>query len=392
MRMFFLHCFTFFFFSLSVCFCQPFQVGHKQQTFIDVSRGNRNITTEIYYPANSAGNNAPIASGQFPVLVFGHGFLMVWSAYDVYWNALVPNGYIMVFPTTETSFSPSHLEFGKDIGFLVSAMKAEGINPSSTFFGSVGNTSAVMGHSMGGGAAFLSVQYDSSITALATFAAANTNPSSIAAAKNILIPSIIFSGTNDCITPPVQHQLPMYDSLASFCKTFISITGGSHCQFANYNVNCYIGEGTCTPQPTITPATQQTTTFNLLLPWLNFFLKNDCSAGIQFQNLISATAGITSQQNCSLICTAISEPTTSSFLKIVPNPFSTQTVLQTDNSFHNATLMVNDIFGQTVSQIQGISGQTITFNRGDLPCGLYFVRLIEGNKITGIGKLIISDK
>ncbi len=58
-----------------------YQVGHLQQTFVDSSRGNRNITTEIYYPAATAGNNVPVAAGQFPVLVFGHGFVMTWSAF-----------------------------------------------------------------------------------------------------------------------------------------------------------------------------------------------------------------------------------------------------------------------------------------------------------------------
>jgi hypothetical protein len=51
-------------------FAQPYQVGHKQKTFADPSRSNRNITTEIYYPSDAAGNNVPIAPGQFPVLVF----------------------------------------------------------------------------------------------------------------------------------------------------------------------------------------------------------------------------------------------------------------------------------------------------------------------------------
>ena len=145
--------FTFFtiFISFNIhCLAQTYQIGHKQQTFIDESRSNRNITTEIYYPADMSGDNVSIASGQFPVLVFGHGFLMTWSAYANIWNDIVPNGYIMVFPTTETSLFPSHTNFGKDIAFLVGAMKTEGTNASSTFFGGVATTSAAMGHSMGG--------------------------------------------------------------------------------------------------------------------------------------------------------------------------------------------------------------------------------------------------
>ncbi|MEO6759023.1 MAG: hypothetical protein ABIO24_06175 [Saprospiraceae bacterium] len=297
------------FLLLNFCFvtswAQSFQVGHTQQTFVDAARANRNITAEIYYPAATVGNDVSIAAGKFPVLIFGHGFLMVWSAYAPEWNTLVPNGYILVFPTTETGFSPSHINFGKDMAYLVGAMKAEGTNAASIFFDAVANTSAVMGHSMGGGSAFLAVQYDTSITVLATLAAANTNPPSIAAATGISIPAIVIAGENDCVAPAGQHQLPMYTALASPCKTFVSITGGSHCQFANTNTFCAIGEGTCTPSPAITPATQQSTTFNLLLPWLNYYLKNDNAAGAQFQNLITAGSGITAQQNCSLLTTPV---------------------------------------------------------------------------------------
>jgi hypothetical protein len=56
---------------------QPFLIGHKQQAFIDASRSNRTIDTEIYYPANTAGDNVPMANGTFPTLVFGHGFVMI---------------------------------------------------------------------------------------------------------------------------------------------------------------------------------------------------------------------------------------------------------------------------------------------------------------------------
>lgn len=385
----------FLFFLLIFCttsvWTQSFQVGHKQQTFVDTSRSNRNITAEIYYPAATAGENVSIASGQFPVLIFAHGFVMIWSAYMPEWNALVPKGYIMVFPTTETGIMPSHSNFGKDIAYLVGAMKAEGINAASTFFGAVANKSAVMGHSMGGGSAFLSVQYDSSITALATLAAANTNPSSIAAATSISIPSIVIAGANDCVAPPTQHQLPMYNSLSSPCKTYVSITGGSHCQFANTNTFCNIGESTCTPKPTITPTDQQTISFDLLIPWLNYYLKDDKASGMQFQNLISAGNGITSLQNCSIITTQSIEALTLSSLNIFPNPFSYSTTLQTNISLTNAKLAVYNIYGLAVVQLNNIFGKTVVISRENLVTGVYFVRLTEGNKIIAVKKLVIVD-
>lgn len=79
---------------------------------------------------------------------------------------------------------------------------------------------------------------------------------------------------------------------------------------------------------------------------------------------------------------------------VYPNPFSLQTTLQTDNSFHNATLTVYNCFGQTVKQIKNISGQTVVLSRDNLASGLYFIRLTEENnpEYSGrIDKLVITD-
>ena len=78
-------------------------------------------------------------------------------------------------------------------------------------------------------------------------------------------------------------------------------------------------------------------------------------------------------------------------INIYPNPFSTQTTLQTDNLFKNATVSVENYLGQVVKQINNISGQTVTLFRDNLPCGLYFVRLTQDRKVISIGKLVITD-
>ncbi|MCX6246757.1 MAG: T9SS type A sorting domain-containing protein [Bacteroidetes bacterium] len=60
---------------------QNFPVGHRSMNFTDTSRNNRAIPSEIYYPGTVAGNNVTIADGRFPVISFGHGFLMDYSVY-----------------------------------------------------------------------------------------------------------------------------------------------------------------------------------------------------------------------------------------------------------------------------------------------------------------------
>ncbi|MFA6262103.1 MAG: T9SS type A sorting domain-containing protein [Bacteroidia bacterium] len=79
-----------------------------------------------------------------------------------------------------------------------------------------------------------------------------------------------------------------------------------------------------------------------------------------------------------------------SLIKIFPNPFSSQTILRSNNLFYNATLTLDNCFGQTVKQINNISGQTVTFSRDNLPCGLYLLRLTEGTKIH-MAKVVIAD-
>ncbi len=88
---------------------------------------------------------------------------------------------------------------------------------------------------------------------------------------------------------------------------------------------------------------------------------------------------------------SINEINNSNSINIYPNPFSTQTTLQTGNLFHNATLTVYNLYGQTVKEIKNISGQTITIFRNNLPSGLYVIRLTENNKVITTNKLIITD-
>ncbi|MBK9285671.1 MAG: M20/M25/M40 family metallo-hydrolase [Sphingobacteriaceae bacterium] len=76
---------------------------------------------------------------------------------------------------------------------------------------------------------------------------------------------------------------------------------------------------------------------------------------------------------------------------IYPNPFSSETTLQTEIPFKNANLTLNNCFGQTIKEINNISGNTVTISRDNLPSGLYFIRLTQDNKIITVDKLVITD-
>ena len=88
---------------------------------------------------------------------------------------------------------------------------------------------------------------------------------------------------------------------------------------------------------------------------------------------------------------AVNEITESFSISVYPNPFSTQTILRTDNLLHNATLTVYNCFGQEVYPSVIRNSDSFVIRRDNLPSGLYFVRLTEENKIIAVDKLVITD-
>ncbi len=357
------------------------QIGHLTTSIIDSSRNNRSISLEVYYPSITAGNNTPISSGSFPLISFGHGFVMSWSAYQNIWEALVPEGYIIVFPTTEIGFSPNHSDFGKDLKFIITHLQSNGagsiINSSN-----INNKSAIMGHSMGGGSAFLAAENNSNITTMVSFAAANTNPSSINAAKNISIPTLIMSGSNDCVAPPQQHQDFMYDSSSSTYKTQVYIKGGSHCFFANSNVNCSFGESTCSPSPTITRLEQQKTTNDFIKLWLSYYLKGNCLDAEAFQDSLNQSTRITFRQNQSISCATGLNQIDNEVKKLTayPNPFKDKIFI----NYKNSTIVNLKIYNSQLVCVKTINNHESEtgLNLSELNNGLYFVLINNQDWVT----------
>jgi len=369
---------------------QPFAIGHTTINFIDASRSNRSIATEIYYPADFNGDNVPMSissAEKFPTLTFGHGFIMTWDAYRNIWEDLVPKGYIMAFPKTEGGLSPSHLEFGKDLAFVSSQIFNLGMLQSTLFYDRVSLMNAVMGHSMGGGAAFLAPQFNSNIKVILTFAAAETNPSAIASAGTLSIPALIVAGTNDCVAPPVTNQEAMYNALVSTCKTYLAINGGSHCQMANSNFLCSFGESTCTPQPTITRDQQHLVLDDYLFLWLDAQLKMDCSAGHNFNTLLANDSRIAFQKNC-LQC----EPLQTSNIERIasiefyPNPFTSSLNFRNENKAI-FSIALYDSAGRLLLT-KKISSTQDAIDTSVLASGLYWYQIITDSGKVEKGKLI----
>lgn len=363
-----------------------YPIGTQDVTFVDPDR-QRQVPTNLYYPAVAAGaNQAPAdpPSGGFPVVSIGHGYQMSASLYAWVANDLAASGFVVAVPRTGGELFPSHSAFGLDLAYLTRALKEAGADPASPLFGRISDRSAVMGHSMGGGCSFLAAASDAAITAVANFAAAETNPSAIAACAEISRPVLMFAGGNDCVTPPATHQIPMYQALPDGWRTLITLGGASHCQFAAYSWTCSLGEGSC--PPSISRAQQQGLTSALLRPWLRAVLQDDAAAEQEFQDLLVTTPDIAYEQQGQVATAApIGRDQAGLTLRAAgQNPFRERLTLDlASRAAGLATIEVFDAAGRRVRTLPAIAldGRTasVIWDGRDAagrrqPAGVYLVR------------------
>ena len=302
---------------------------------------------------------------------------MDWSTYQNFWDSLVLDNYIIAFPTTESGFSPNHMDMAEDLKFLTTEIKNSGAG-TIIASSSIAGPSAIMGHSMGGGASFLATENNTAITTMVSFAAANTNPSSIDASKNITVPTLIFSGTNDCVAPPAQHQDLMYDSCGSGFKTQIYVSGGGHCYFANNNFYCSIGEASCTPTPTVSRPEQQSVVNTFLKMWLAYYLKGECAKAQEFQDSLMLSNRITFRQNQALSCaSSVHDVSEKIELSIFPNPVENVFSISCNDISIYSISIVDLVMNEHPLTAKYISKNTIQFDASALSEGIYMILINE---------------
>jgi hypothetical protein len=98
-----------------------------------------------------------------------------------------------------------------------------------------------------------------------------------------------------------------------------------------------------------------------------------------------------SAMGCSLISTGLISNNMSSVLVIYPNPLSTETTLKTSRILNDASIQLFNAFGQQVKQLRNLSGNNFTMFRDNLQSGIYFLKLMEGNKIIANEKLVVGE-
>jgi len=379
---------------------QTWAIGNRVITFVDPTRGNRQIETMIFYPSDVTGTLVPLGSPsdkKFPVIVFGHGEEISWNNYQYLWDRLVMKGFILAIPLTEAGANPDVTEFAKDLAFVASQFTTMRYDPTSFFYKRHNSKSCVMGHGMGGGAATLAVQYNPAITILVTLAATETVPSAIAAASNITIPSLIIGGGEDCVSPIGSNQMPMFNNLASDCKAFINLLDASHCNFAQNAGACTANEVLCTGFPTSYQSTNYATTY-FAVSFMRYYMKSNAPALAKFEWKLQQKKNITYIFSCGANAPRFSgdEDDNSEFndfavteMKMYPNPvlsgnFANFTFMSDVES--EATIYITNMIGQTVIQKNIFVDEDM--NEISLPVenikpGYYMVTIAnEGGKIS----------
>lgn len=202
----------------------------------------------------------PVDAGPYPVVAFGHGFAQGPRRYRSILEGLAARGYVVIAPDSQTGLLPRHGRLADD---LVGAIRwAQGSLSAAD-----PSRSAVLGHSMGGGAALLAAQRAPWIDAVATCAAADTRPSALPGLRQLDTPALFVVGSQDRIVPP-ESTRRLYAATAS-PTTWASITGGSHCGFTDSTSFFGFGCGS----GSISRAAQLAITGTLLGDWLDSRLK-----------------------------------------------------------------------------------------------------------------------
>lgn len=242
-----------------------YNIGHDSLKFKDLKRNDTIVTAELFYPSKTKDEQISMLEGKFPLIIFANGYQQTYDDYQYIWENLVTNGYIVAFITTQQGLFIDIDAYALDINFLLQKLSY------------LSKNIILMGHSTGGGAIYIAQSINPQAIALVSLAALGEpygsiyGTSPIESAKKITVPSLVISGSSDCITKVNKHQKPIYDNLNGE-KTMITIKDGDHCGFTNPNFQCLVGEsilcGVFFQGSTIDDREQRNIVIKTILDWL----------------------------------------------------------------------------------------------------------------------------
>jgi predicted dienelactone hydrolase len=260
----------------------PFGVGHTLVDFVDATRGDRTLRTEIWYPVDpedavgepafydfqffGLGLTSPIAIegaeithvGWLPMVIFSHGNCgPSWQSTPLV-ETLASHGMIVLAPNhagnsvndclgtgTPDPFEVAARNRPLDVSFLIDAMLARVADPDDPFYVRVDpRRIGVAGHSFGGYTALamaagvdrpdlgIEIEPDPRVRAIAPIAPASGFFSDAELAA-IQVPMLLLSATEDTTTPVVPNTTRPWELAGSRPLYRADIAGAGHLHFAN---------------------------------------------------------------------------------------------------------------------------------------------------------------
>ncbi|MBW2290193.1 MAG: alpha/beta fold hydrolase [Deltaproteobacteria bacterium] len=245
----------------------PNQVGHTAYSIFDAARSGRELPLHIWYPADAtawtggtftfielvagaAGLTSTVAkddvalpaAGNYPLIVFSHGF----GGFNIQsislMEHLASHGFVVVSPNhtgnTQDDMSSLDPEADRfpDVAFVIDEMAVANLDALSLFLGHVDATNVgVAGHSYGGMTSlFMASGYDggaadSRVKAIVPVAP-STNQLSDAELQSITIPTTLVVGTKDGLR---LSSVRAYSEISSSELILIQVRRANHTHFAN---------------------------------------------------------------------------------------------------------------------------------------------------------------
>jgi fermentation-respiration switch protein FrsA (DUF1100 family) len=243
-------------------------VGHRSFTYY---RGSRYLPTEVWYPRVGSGadtDNAPVASGTFPLIIFSHGLYNTpFTYYPVEIRALVVAGFMVAAPAYPNTKAGSSEDIGDvpnqslDASYVLTQVIALNTTAGDPFNSHI-RTACIGadGHSAGGGTTegLLTNHRDNRIIAAVALAAFYQGAPAGPPVKVLHI-----HGTNDplCSYSGAQAMYNAYPS--SWPKAFLTVNNGGH--------DRYVWQ-------TTDPTSGYTQAITTTVDWMRYALYGDVAA------------------------------------------------------------------------------------------------------------------
>jgi fermentation-respiration switch protein FrsA (DUF1100 family) len=222
-----------------------YAIGHRSFTYY---RDNRYLPTEVWYPRVGTGadtDNAPVASGTFPLILFSHGLYNTpFTYYPVEIKPLVQAGFVVAAPAYPNTKAGSSENIGDvpnqalDASYVISQVLALNTTTGDSLNGHI-RTACVGadGHSAGGGTthALLTIHRDNRITAAVLLAGFNQGSPVGPPVKVLHV-----HGTDDNLCPYSGAQA-MYNAYGSWPKAFLTVVNGGHDRYVWQNTSTTSG-------------------------------------------------------------------------------------------------------------------------------------------------------